>query len=85
MSDDIVNIRDAKARLLELLARAENEERITIARDGKPVAELGPVPKRARRGLRADEPLLSLEKFALDGPGGDLSNEAIDRKLYGRS
>ncbi len=85
MSDDIVNMHDAKTRLSQLVARAEKGERITIARDGKPVAQLGPVPRRQRRGLRADDPLLNLESFAVDGPGGNLSNEDIDRTLYGRS
>ena len=85
MSDDIVNMHDAKTRLSQLVVRAEKGERITIARDGKPVAQLGPAPKRQRRGLRADDPLLNLENFAVDGPGGGLSNEDIDRTLYGRS
>jgi prevent-host-death family protein len=85
MSDDIVNMHDAKTRLSQLVARAEKGERITIARDGKPVAQLGPAPKGKRPGLRADDPLLNLDSFAVDGPGGDFSNEDIDRTLYGRS
>jgi antitoxin (DNA-binding transcriptional repressor) of toxin-antitoxin stability system len=35
-----VNIHDAKAHLSHLLARVENGETITIARAGKPVADL---------------------------------------------
>ena len=85
MKHDFVNMHDAKTRLSQLVARAERGERITIARDGKPVAQLGPAPRRRRRGLRADDPLLNLESFAVDGPGGNLSNEDIDRTLYGRS
>jgi prevent-host-death family protein len=85
MSDDIVNMHDAKTRLSQLVARAEKGERITIARDGKPVAQLGPAPRKRRRGLRADDPLLNLESFAVDGPGGSLSNEDIDHTLYGVS
>jgi prevent-host-death family protein len=84
MSDDTVNMHDAKTRLSQLVARAEKGERITIARDGKPVAQLGPAPKRKRRALRADDPLLNLDTFAVDGPGGELTNEDIDRTLYGR-
>jgi prevent-host-death family protein len=86
MSDDIVNMHDAKTRLSQLVARAERGERITIARDGKPVAQLGPAP-RQRRGTRLpeDEPLLNLDTFAVDGPGGGLTNEDIDRTLYGGS
>jgi prevent-host-death family protein len=83
MSDEIVNMHDAKTRLSQLVARAEKGERITIARDGKPVAQLGPAPRRRRSRLPDDEPLLNLDTFAVDGPGGDLTNEAIDRTLYG--
>lgn len=37
-----VNIHDAKTHLSQLLTRVENGERITIARAGKPVADLIP-------------------------------------------
>jgi prevent-host-death family protein len=37
-----VNIHDAKSHLSQLLARVENGETITIARAGKPVADLVP-------------------------------------------
>lgn len=83
MSDDIVNMHDAKTQLSKLVARAEKGERITIARDGKPVAQLGPAPKRKRKPLSPDDPLLNLDSFAVDGKGGDLTNEEIDRTLYG--
>ena len=85
MSDEVVNMHDAKTRLSQLVARAEKGERITIARDGKPVAQLGPAPRRKRQALSADDPLLNLDSFAVDGPGGDLTNEEIDRTLYGGS
>lgn len=80
-----VNIHDAKTRLSRLVARAERGERITIARDGTPVAELGPAPRPRRAPLPDDDPLLNLDTFAVDGPGGSLPNEDIDRILYGRS
>jgi len=35
------------------------------------------------RAARADDPLLNLDSFAIDGPGGDLGNEDIDTTLYG--
>ena len=85
MADDVVNMHDAKTRLSQLVARAEKGERITIARDGKPVAQLGPAPRRRRGALPEDEPLLNLDTFAVDGPGGELTNENIDRTLYGGS
>ena len=37
-----VNIYEAKTDFSKLVARAEAGERITIARNGRPVAELGP-------------------------------------------
>lgn len=44
-----VNVQEAKTRLSELLARVEAGEKVTIARNGKPVARLEPFgapPKR---------------------------------------
>ena len=37
-----VNIYEAEPQLSKLVARAEAGERITVARNGRPVAELGP-------------------------------------------
>jgi prevent-host-death family protein len=76
---------DAKTRLSQLVARAERGERITIARAGKAVALLGPAPRPKRGALPPDDPLLNLETFAVEGPGGPLANAEIDRILYGRS
>jgi len=83
MSDTIVNIHAAKTRLSRLVALAEKGERITIARAGKPVAQLGPAPKVRRRRLPPDDPLLNLSKFGFAGPGGKLTNEELDRIVYG--
>ena len=71
--------------LFEKLDAAEKGERITIARGGKPVAQLGPAPRRRRSALLADDPLLNLDPFAVEGPGGALTNADIDRTLYGGS
>lgn len=83
MPQSTINIHAAKTQLSQLLARVEKGERITIARAGQPVAQLIPAPKSKRRRLPPDDPLLNLDKFAVDGPGGKLSNEDIDRILYG--
>ena len=83
MSETIVNIHAAKTRLSQLVALAEKGARITIARSGKPVAQLGPAPKARRRRLPPDDPLLNLGKFGFKGPGGKLTNEEIDRIVYG--
>lgn len=79
----IVNIHAAKTRLSRLVARAERGERITIARAGKPVAQLGPAPRALRRRLPSDDPFLNLDKFGFNGPGGKLANKEIDRIVYG--
>ena len=84
MPGTIVNIHAAKTRLSQLVALAEKGERITIARAGKPVAQLGPAPKARRpRRLPAHDPLLNLDQFGFDGPGNKLSNQEIDRIIYG--
>ena len=79
-----VNIHAAKTRLSELIAKVEKGEKITIARAGKPIAQLVRVPTAKRRGLPPDDPLLHLDTFAVDGPGGKLTNVEIDRVLYGK-
>ena len=83
MSAKVVNIHAAKTNLSRLISLAEKGERILIARAGKPVALLGPAPKAVRQRLPADDPLLNLEKFGFDGPGGALTNAEIDRIVYG--
>ena len=45
-----IGVRDAKARLSELLERVEAGEVLTLTRHGKPVARLVPVAER-RPGL----------------------------------
>jgi prevent-host-death family protein len=84
MSDKFVNVHAAKTRLSQLVARAERGERIIIARNGKPVAQLGPAPKAKRIALPSDDPLLNLDDFAIDGVGGSLTNTDIDTILYGK-
>lgn len=44
-----VNVYEAKSSLSRLIAAAEAGDTIVIARNGKPVAQLGPVPKQAAR------------------------------------
>ncbi len=85
MTEKIVNVHAAKTRLSQLIARAERGERIIIARAGKPVAELGPTRRSARESLPPSDPLLNLDDFAVEGPGGELTNSEIDRVLYGKA
>ncbi len=83
MSDTMVNIHAAKTRLSQLVALAEKGRRITIARAGKPVAQLGPAPKAKRRRLPLDDPLLNLSQFGFHGPGRRLNHADVDRLVYG--
>ena len=56
-----VTVTEAKNRLTQLLRAVENGERIVITRNGKPVAEIGPPPKRGKvelGGLRGRIQLL---------------------------
>jgi len=80
-----VNVHAAKTGLSRLIARAERGERITIARAGRPVAQLVPVAAKQAGAVPAHDPLLNLGEFAVDGPGGKLANADIDRALYGRA
>ena len=83
MAETVVNIHAAKTQLSQLVARVEKGERITIARAGKPVAQLVPAPKPKRRRLPPDDPLLRLDEWGFDGPVGKLTNTEIDRIVYG--
>lgn len=78
-----VNVHAAKTHLSRLLERVERGERITIARDGKPIAIIAPLLPAETPPLPLDDPLLNLDKFGFDGPGGKLTNSDIDRIVYG--
>ena len=82
MSQAMVNIHAAKTRLSRLVARVEKGERIVIARNGKPVAQLIPVSKR-KPTLSTDDPLLRVDEYSFKGPVGKVTNPDIDRAVYG--
>ena len=44
--DDVVNVHEAKTHLSRLLARVEAGEEITLARGGRPIARIVPIPER---------------------------------------
>ena len=83
MRDKIVNIHQAKTQLSRLVARAEQGERIIIARAGKPVVQLGPLAKPERRASVLDDPLLRVDEYSFDGAIGPVDNADIDRIVYG--
>lgn len=84
MKPTTVNVHDAKTQLSKLIARAEKGERITIARAGKAVAQLGPISRgpRRRRDVATD-PLLLVDEYSFDGAVGMLTNRDIDAIVYG--
>lgn len=70
--------RDAR-RWLDLVRRGE---RLVLTYRGEPVARLEPV-RSAATPVPDDDPLLHIDDFAVDGAGGDLANDEIDRLVYG--
>lgn len=83
MKTTTVNVHDAKTQLSRLVARAEKGERITIARAGKAVAQLGPISRPRRRASHRTDPLLQVDEYSFDGPVGKLTNRDIDAIVYG--
>jgi len=73
-----VTVRDLRNKSAEVLGRVARGETLTITRDGEPVAEVGPLPRRAvpaeqlvarRRSLpRVDADLLRADVDALIDP-----------------
>lgn len=78
-----VNIRDARAQLSRLVSLAERGARITIARNGRPVAELGPLRPSRRLSKPAEDPLLQTDVYCFDGPVDTITNRDGDRIIYG--
>jgi antitoxin (DNA-binding transcriptional repressor) of toxin-antitoxin stability system len=66
-------------RALEAVRRGE---RLLLTYRGKPVARLEPVGAETRE-VPEDDPLLNLDDYTVDGPGGPLANAEIDRLVYG--
>jgi len=70
--------RDAR-RWIDAVRRGE---RLVLTYRGEPVARLEPVRPEGME-VREDDPLLRVDDFAVDGPGDRLTNEEIDRLVYG--
>ncbi|MGI9189175.1 MAG: hypothetical protein ACR2F9_03435 [Longimicrobiaceae bacterium] len=47
----------------------------------KPVARLEPVGPDTSE-VSEDDPLLHVDDYAIEGPGGPLSNDEVDRLIY---
>jgi prevent-host-death family protein len=71
-----VNIHQAKTQLSRLLKRVESGEEVILARAGKPVAKLVPMPAKKRR-----EPGLWLKKYPHLLPELEKLGELIEQPL----
>lgn len=69
--------RDAR-RILEAVRRGE---RLVLTYRGEAVARLVPV-RSEPESVPDDDPIFRIDDFAVDGPGGELANEEIDRLVY---
>lgn len=77
-----VNVHEAKSQLSKLLEAVERGETVTIARNGKPVAELVKAKKRVFPfGIAKDDPLVAPGDESLWAP---MSDEEVDAWLEGR-
>lgn len=61
-----------------IIAQVQKGQRMILTRRGKPVARLEPIVEEVPA---AEDPFYSLSDLA--EPGDSLSNEAIDKLLYG--
>jgi prevent-host-death family protein len=63
-----MNIAEAKAKLSELISRAERGEDVVIARDGQPIVRLSPVqrPGASRLGFLAHLGSVTIAQHAFD-------------------
>jgi prevent-host-death family protein len=79
-----INIAEAKAKLSELVARAEAGEEVVLARAGRAVATIQPVrrPKEGKRRLGVWEHLaLDLPEDLFIGPDKE-TEAAADRPIF---
>lgn len=76
---DAVNIHEAKTQFSKLVERAEAGEEVTIARAGRPVARLGPIPASEPRRPGGAEALIVLGEDFDDPLPGEL------RRAFGQA
>ena len=64
------------------LRAVQRGERLLLTYRGKPVARLEPVrPSKAE--TEREDPIFRIDEFTGRGPGGKLTNQEIDRIVYG--
>ncbi len=69
--------KDAKRALLAV----QRGERILLTYRGRAIARLEPV--RPSQAVSAEDSLLRIDDYAVDGRKGRLTNAQVDRALYG--
>ena len=78
-------IRDAKARLSQLIAAARNGERVIITRHGQPTAELVRCDRRG--GIDFDKLEAARQRLGIEGDGEgwpeEFNDPAFSRKVLG--
>lgn len=74
----VVTVVEFRNNLEATLRRVAQGEGVLLTRRGRPVARLEPVLDRK---ISLDDPIYSLGTLAVDG--GPLTNEQIERELYG--
>ena len=78
-------IREAKARLSELVAAARNGERVIITRHGQPSAELVRCDRRG--GIDFDKLEAARQRLGIEGDGDgwpkEFNDPAFSRKVLG--
>ena len=74
-----MSVREARAQFAHALSAAERGERVTITKNGKPVAEIGPPSTpSARRKLDWDELDALQERLGIPKPSGEPERDFDD-------
>ena len=78
-------LREAKARLSELVVAAQNGERVVITKHGEPAVEL--VRCRGRGGIDFDKLEAMRQRLGIEGDGErwpeELNDSALSRRVLG--
>jgi prevent-host-death family protein len=75
------SVAEAKARLSELIDRAEKGEGVVITRHGKPIVEIKPVAPQPKRVTQADLDWLAERRSRIKRKKGGLNAVRIVRQV----
>lgn len=74
----MLQLRREASRWIDAIRRGE---RLLLTYRGQPVARLEPV-RDPGGAISENDSLLRVDDFAVEGPGGRLTNEEVDRLIY---